>query len=220
MAGRGGLARVVVGNDIVDGGLAGVPSEQFLARTLSPEERALAERADDLPRFVWRLCAAKEAAYQILASADSRLPFSRRRFRVDPDAEEVHHDRGCVPVRWLESGPALACWGWQGSGVVACRLASVDEAEASAMALTPREAAGDRGSRAACKLGKWLLGVMLDVDPIDLEIRRPSRLLAHGRRVAGPPEPWLGGRRVPGVTISLAHDGRFVSCAVATSGRR
>jgi phosphopantetheinyl transferase (holo-ACP synthase) len=211
---------VIVGNDIVDRLAAGVPSERFVARVLTPTERALAAEAPDGTAFVWRLWAAKEAAYKVLARADGELPFAHRRFHVDPAAAVVRHERGQVTVRWAEDGAALVCWAWLGAdaGPLACRVATVEEAEAVPYALSTLEGAGDGASRAVRRLAKWLLATMLGREPDAFEIRRPER--PAPARGAGPPEVWLDGLRLEQVSLSLAHDGRFVSAAAGLRGAR
>jgi len=201
---------MIVGNDVVDRDRAGVPSSAFLARVLGAEERALAAQSSDLPALVWRLWAAKETAYKVLARDDWELPFAHRRFSVDLAAAVVSHERGRVTIRFAEEGPALTCWGWQGTGDAISRLATLEEAEAGGGELTPREGAGDRGSRAVRLLAKRALAETFDVDPAALEIVRPVR----DRNLVGPPEVWLRGAPLSTVSLSLAHDGRYVACAI------
>ena len=199
---------MIVGNDIVDLQLAGEPSPRFVARVLAPEERRAWACAAD----VWRRWAAKEAAFKALARRDSGLPFVHARFVVDTEAGLVVHPRGEVRVRWERHGAALGCVGWQGTGACLAAVATAGEAEAAAhgRVLGPREAAGVTGriSIAVRLLAKFLLCDHLACAWTDLEILRPG---------GGPPEVWLGGSPAPEVGISLAHDGRFVACAIGLS---
>jgi len=196
---------MVVGNDIVDLELMGAPSEGFIARVLAPEER----RAAPTATHVWRHWAAKEAAFKILARRDRRLPFVHARFVVDLEAGLVRHPRGEVRVRWEQHGAALGCVGWQGEGACATALAEVEEAEAVAIgrSLSAREACGVTGrlSVAVRLLAKRLLCQQLACRWTEVEILRPGD---------GPPEAWIRGNLAPDLGLSLAHDGRFVACAV------
>ena len=196
---------MIVGNDVVDLELMGEPSEGFVARVLAPEERRAPPTAAD----VWRLWAAKEAAFKILARRDRRLPFVHARFVVDVEAGLVRHPRGEVRVRWGQHGAALGCVGWQGAGACTTAVATAEEAEAAAagFTLSAREASGVTGllSVAVRLLAKNLLCRRLGRSWTDVELLRPG---------AGPPEVWLGGAPAPDIGISLAHDGRFVACAV------
>ena len=196
---------MIVGNDVVDLELMGEPSEGFVARVLAPEERRAPPTAAD----VWRLWAAKEAAFKILARRDRRLPFVHARFVVDVEAGLVRHPRGEVRVRWEQHGAALGCTGWQGAGECATAVATAEDAEAAAagFVLSAREACGVTGrlSVAVRLLAKRLLCEQLACHWTEVEILRPGD---------GPPEAWILGSLAPDLGLSLAHDGRFVACAV------
>jgi phosphopantetheinyl transferase (holo-ACP synthase) len=188
---------LIIGNDIVDLVEAGVPSPRFVARVLGPGERG----------HVWRRWAAKEAAYKVLARRLPDLPFAHARFVVDLEERVVRHPAGDVRVRWEQRAGAVACVGWQGSGDVLSASETIEEAEAGAAGpLGPREAARGRLSVAVRLLAKRLLCRRLGHEWASLEVARPQ---------GGPPEVWWRGARLPGVQISLSHDGRFVACAIA-----
>jgi phosphopantetheinyl transferase (holo-ACP synthase) len=193
-----------VGIDLVDLADAGTPSARFVARVLAPAERMLLERAADPVGLVWRLWAAKESAYKVLAAADPELPFAHRRFQVDLAAAAVEHDGQRVPVRWQLDAGCVACCA--GGGPAAVATASIDEAEALAVPLGARERAdGSRLSLAVRRLAKLVLRGLFGDD--DVEIVRPPR--------RGAPEVWRRGVRADGISLSLSHDGRYVGCAVA-----
>jgi phosphopantetheinyl transferase (holo-ACP synthase) len=193
-----------VGIDLVDLADAAAPSGRFVARVLAPAERALVEQAADPIGLIWRLWAAKESAYKVLAAADPELPFAHRRFRVDLAAGTVEHDGRTVPVRWQADGcGCVACCAGDGPSVIA--TATVDEAEALAVPLGARERVdGSRLSLAVRRLAKLVLRSLLGDE--EVEIVRPAR--------RGPPEVWRRGVRADGVSLSLSHDGRYVGCAV------
>jgi phosphopantetheinyl transferase (holo-ACP synthase) len=182
-----------VGNDVVDLADAGTPAPRFVARVLAPEERALVDRASDQPALVWRLWAAKEAAFKLWARADRRLVFTHRRFRVDPAAGAVEHDGRTVRVSWHDGPGYVGCCAFAG-------------AAPPRVAVTPIDRATDP-SQAVRRLAGRLLARLLGHD--DFEILRPA---------GGPPEVWRRGAPAPGVAVSLSHDGGFVGCAVAVEG--
>jgi hypothetical protein len=196
---------MIVGNDIVDLELAGEPSARFVARVLAAGER----RAPPTAAEVWRRWAAKEAAFKVLARRDRTLTFVHSRFVVDVEAGLVVHAGSEVRVRWDSHGGALGCIGWQGEGAWATAVATAEEAEATAAGSTlgSREASGVTGrlSVAVRLLAKRFLCERLGCSWTEVELLRPGD---------GPPEVWLGGTPAPDIGISLAHDGRFVACAV------
>jgi phosphopantetheinyl transferase (holo-ACP synthase) len=200
---------LAVGNDIVDLHDAGEPSARFLDRVLAPAERRSAQGAAG----VWRLWAAKEAAFKVLARAERTLPFTHRAFVVDLEAAVVRHPAGEVRVRWDTHPGAVSCVGWRGGGEPATSTATLDEVCAAPGTLGVEEARGVSGqlSIGVRLLCKRLLASRLGLEERDLEIRRPG-----GR----PPEVWRRGRRLGRVEISLAHDGRYLACAARLDGAR
>jgi phosphopantetheinyl transferase (holo-ACP synthase) len=184
---------VPVGNDIVDLADAGEPSPRFLARVLAPAERRRARDAT----AVWRLWAAKEAAYKLLARDGGALPFAHRLFAVDVDAGLVRHPRGEVRVRWQEpAAGAVGCVAWRGPDEPVSATADLAEVGGEPSA----------GVRLLCRR---LLAGRLGIDVAELEIVRPG---------GGPPASRRRGRPMPGVEISLSHDGRYVACAATIEG--
>jgi phosphopantetheinyl transferase (holo-ACP synthase) len=200
---------MLVGNDIVDLREAGTPSPRFVARVLAPEERAAARA----PADVWRRWSAKEAAFKALARRAPALPFAHRRFVVDVEAGVVRHPEGDVQVAWSAlDGEALSCVGWQGPGEVVGATAALDDVEAEAAAvgrsLSPREAAGivGRPSHGVRMLAKLTICEHLAIEWAEVEVLRPG---------GAAPQAWWRGARLPGIELSLSHDGRYVACAVA-----
>jgi phosphopantetheinyl transferase (holo-ACP synthase) len=191
----------MIGNDVVDLAEAGEPSPRFVARVLAPAEREVARAGG--AAAVWRLWAAKEAAYKALARRDPELPFAHARFVVDVEAGVVRHADAEVRVSWSERGRAIACVAHDG-GAVLVAVAAMREAEGAETV-----PAAERSSYAVRWLARRLLG-----EP-SIEVVRPDR--GPGRR-PGAPEVWRGGRRLDDIEISLSHDGEFVACAAVVAG--
>ena len=178
----------MIGNDIVDLADAGTPSPRFLARVLAPEERRHEAQ-------IWRLWAAKEAAYKLLVRDDASLPFAHRLFVVDLEARLVRHPSATVHVRWNGDERHVGCVAWR-------------DADTDVFAASEPRGDLDEPSASVRSLARRLLQVVLGRDDETIEILRSA---------SGPPEVWRGGRRDDGLSVSLSHDGRYVAAAI---GRR
>lgn len=212
----------VVGNDVVDLAEAGAPSLRFLGRVLSERERASLDRGDGVE--IWRLWAAKEAAFKVLARSRPRLVFAHARFVVELDAGDhgageragvVRHEEGCVPVRLREHAGAVECVAGPPHAARACERIETALRDGGLGdpwgAWAPHQLPA-LPSVAVRRLARRVAALRLGIDAAELEVRRAATV--RGGR-PGPPELWHRARRLERVTLSLSHHGDFVACAVA-----
>ncbi len=191
-----------VGNDVVDlahpDAQASVPDGAFARRVCTPRERAALATASEPRRALWRLWAAKEAAFKALSRRNAELSFRHAAFEVEDGA--VHHAGERLDATWFDEDDVVACVVARG----ARRLVHAGAQLASGS--TPAEE-----SWAARELARTLIGELLDVDPAAISVQRPP----FGRHPAGPPVAYIDDRPLQGVVLSLAHHGRRVACVVA-----
>jgi len=219
------VTRAFVGNDVVD--LADPRTrdrhddERFVARVLSEEERRTLAGAPDPATELWRLWAAKEAAYKVVSKLAGEPPvFVHAAFRVEwtggaarRRSGVVEHGEVRVPVEvtWddarvhavatspdVEAAPEVA--------VTEGGQAGLEELMAR---LTPREAdAVHSPASASVRLGaRGALARRMGVAEARLEIvcdpgvtgRRPPRVLLDGHPAAA--------------DVSLSHHGRWIAWA-------
>jgi 4'-phosphopantetheinyl transferase EntD len=206
-----------VGDDIVDLAAQPFPSARFVARVFSPFERRLLDRSPDPARTCWTLWAAKEAAFKVGRKLDPSLIFAHSRFEVRPERDawaaddrprrgRVVHANFAVAVRWMETDGFVHCVARFGDGRVAWAVKEWRSWRPRHV-LTAAEIRSSRGT-AESILARCLAHELLD----ELQAPRAVQLLRPGCS-DGPPRvsPCEGGW-----DVSLSHDGRFVSAAVAS----
>lgn len=200
------MAADPVGNDVVDLEWVGVAAPEFRARILGPGEPG--DR-------IWHRWAAKETAHKIWARDDWELPWTPWHFVVDLERGRVSRGGRMVQVAWTELAcGAISCWGSSGGTVLA--TAGTVAAEVGGAPLSGAEAPA-RLSQAVRRLAKRFAAEHLGLEEAALEVRRPVRDVG-GRAVVGPPELWWRGTPLQHTSLSLAHDGRFVGCALGVGG--
>lgn len=228
---RGDVVRFAVtsfvGNDLIDfaadhnRGRSG--QSRFLERALTPDERGRLARENAGDHGVALLWSAKEAAYKAARKRDPALVFAPRRWRVDVDslapgpgdrAGTVAIAPGALAeVRWQQGDGWLHCVALIGAspGVVDEAVArSIDVEAFGEFAQRERAGFSCRESGAVRNLAKRLLD---DHGIRGIEIvRNPGAQPAAHRRL--PPTVYAGESPLPGVDVSLSHDGRFVAAVV------
>jgi phosphopantetheine--protein transferase-like protein len=211
-----------IGNDIVDlaePGAAGKERDhRFMARVFTPAERARILEAMAPTLALWKAWTAKETAFKIVSKIRGRAAFVHRAFEVaTPAADEavVRFEDLVVRVRWETALDYIHCIGQLAARPEERRpLASVltgiahDGQPLNGM-LTPAERSSvySTASARARLLARRLM------ERWNLQEAEVLRLW----RAWGWSAPVLvqNGDRLPGLDVSLSHDGRFVAAALA-----
>lgn len=223
---------MLIGNDVVDIGAAGARDKagdrRFVDRVFRAEERRLINESPDPTLTLWRLWAAKEAAYKVARKLDPSLAFAHRDFAVDPASGVVVLGRRRVAFTSVQGdgyvhatalaagtdGPATA------AGALLSRVARLGEVPTAGPTPSPAELASCHSpeSVAVRALARDLLR---ECGVTGAEIVRPPGLPGDGSPSRPrPPLVLLSGQPVPGLDLSLSHDGRFVAAAVCRAGGR
>lgn len=208
-----------LGADVVDLAQAArspYVARRFAARVLSSRERARLGEADGAERGLWRYWAAKEAAFKLGCRLDPRMRFDHARFEVEGEGARgvVRHPELEAEVRWTEGEGWIHAVAFEAEP--AAWLAAVEAMEPLARevgSLAPVELASapHHDSRAARVLAHRLLAAL--GAPFDIALIRTAGPTA----VSGLDGAPLGDQAARSWGVSLSHDGRFVSAAVATS---
>jgi phosphopantetheinyl transferase len=202
---------------------------RFLARVLAEVERASVAASPDPDRVLWRLWAAKEAAFKAASKLRGAPPsFSHAAFLVDP-AETLSGD-GFGQVRWEDltlrvhwhelAGRVAAVawngrtedepieWGWGAAAEL--DPAPRDPLEALIVRLSERERAPihSRASALVRLAARTALAEALEV-----EEGRIAVVTREGPRGRMPPEVLLDGNPAP-ADVSLSHHGRWFAWAI------
>jgi phosphopantetheinyl transferase (holo-ACP synthase) len=191
-----------LGNDIVDltdpftVGKAG--DARFVRRVFATSEQGWIAASPDPDRALWRLWAAKEAAYKVARKSAPGLIFAHAQFEVLPDESRVVCGKASFPVQWDEQPGWIHCLAVSSSSppsLALCRW-RVDEL---APGQEPSEAVRGLATRLLAEAG-WAAATIV----------RPS---GQGGARPGAPEVWQAGGRLAHLDLSLSHDGRWVAVA-------
>jgi phosphopantetheinyl transferase (holo-ACP synthase) len=207
-----------VGDDVVDLAAQCLPSARFVGRVFTPFERRLLNHSHDPGRTCWMLWAAKEAAFKVAQKLDPDVVFAHVLFEVVPERHaaaaperallrgRVVHPDFEVSVGWTETDGFVHCVARFGDARVAYAVKD-RRLWTPRRSLTAAEIRSSRGT-AESVLARCLAHELLD----QLQAPRAVQLLRPGH-VGGPPRvsPCEGAW-----DISLSHDGRYVSAAVAS----
>lgn len=189
----------MVGNDVVDltddesGADACHP--RFDLRVFTDRERDALGRVGDLRAGRWRLWAAKESAYKVMAGLDPSTRFIPRRF-------EVHFggwDRGVVRYEGRELHIRFDEITGGVHAVCAPDLDTLDSIRTEVARRDPN----DDPSEAVRALARASLATELEVPPKGITISRGGR---------PPPLVTVAAQPIAGA-LSLSHHGRLVACA-------
>ncbi|MFZ4579463.1 MAG: 4'-phosphopantetheinyl transferase superfamily protein [Myxococcota bacterium] len=191
-----------LGNDIVDltdpftVGKSG--DARFVRRVFATSEQGWIAASPDPDRALWRLWAAKEAAYKAARKSAPDLVFAHAQFEVHPAEFRVVCGKASFPVQWDEQPGWIHCLA--ATSAAAAFLAQsrwqVDE-----LALGQKPSAAVRG------LATRLLA---EAGVTAATIVRPS---GQGGARSGAPEVWRAGSRLAHLDLTLSHDGRWVAVA-------
>ena len=199
---------------------------RFVGRILHASEAAAIASDPDPDRALWRLWAAKEAAFKVVSKAEGTPPpFVHADFRVDGD--RVRWREREVPVRLEQRGEAVVAVAWEaGSEPSGVRW---DVAEAGAVDPDPaldlaalvrrhlheaeRPPVHSRPSALVRLAARGALAEALGVTEGRLAVVCPG-----GPAGRVPPVAHLDGERCP-ADVSLSHHGRFLAWAVRVAGR-
>jgi phosphopantetheine--protein transferase-like protein len=222
-----------VGIDVVDLGdprcVDKARDARFLGRVLAPEERSAVLASTRPDTLLWRLWAAKEAAYKVVSKLrGAPPPFVHAAFRVDPPDASATDGYGqvrwgdlTVHVRWHElrgrvgalawnghPGGESVEWGWGAASEL--DPAPHDPLEALLTRLTEREGAAvhSRPSALVRLVARRALARALGA-----EERRLAVICGEGPKGRMPPEALLDGRPAP-ADVSLSHHGRWLAWAI------
>ncbi len=212
-----------VGNDLIDFAAdhnrGRAHQTRILERVLSvgERERMAPENAGDHGfALFW---SAKEAAYKAAVKSDPALVFAPRRWQVEVDSLApwqgdregvvVLDQTTRVPVRWQQGDSWLHCIALLGEppAIVEQAVAVSTAVEAHGeFSAAERQGFTSPDSAAVRHLAKRLLQ-RHGID--EIEVRRAT----SGRGLL-PPAVYRDGARLPGIDLSLSHDGRFVAAVV------
>jgi phosphopantetheinyl transferase len=232
-AGQGSARQGFVGVDVVDlhdpRCLGKEDDARFLARVLAGPERDALAAAPDPARVLWRLWAAKEAAFKVITKLRGTAPpFVHAAFRVEPAGTRAGDGFGAVRweeltvrLHWHELGDRVGAiawdgpadheaveWGW--GAEVELDPAPREPLESLLLRLTERERAPvhSRGSALVRLVARGKLAEALQADE-----RRIAVVTREGPRGRMPPEVLLDGRAAP-ADVSLSHHGRWIAWAI------
>lgn len=199
---------------------------RFVERILHASEAAAVASDPDPDRALWRLWAAKEAAFKVVSKTEGAPPpFVHAAFRMDGDL--VRWRAREVPVRLEERGEALVVVAWEAeSGDLDVRW---DVAEAGAVDPDPgldldalvrrhlheaeRPPVHSRPSALVRLAARRALAEALAAPEARVAVVCPG-----GPAGRVPPVAHLDGQRAP-ADVSLSHHGRYLAWAVRVSGR-
>jgi phosphopantetheine--protein transferase-like protein len=209
--------------------------QRFLDRILAESEREQLSAANDRAVKLWRLWAAKEAAYKVISKVKGAPPpFVHASFRVDssdPGAAEefgtVSWEDVAVRVHWHEEkgrvgavawngvvGDEPVMWGWGA-------LTELDPAPQVTFdelleRLTERERrpVHSRGSALVRLAARAALASALRVDEARVQV-----VCGEGPKGRVPPEVLLDDEAAD-VDVSLSHHGRWLAWALRMDGAK
>ena len=208
---------------------------RFLARVLAEPERDAVGIGPDPDRVLWRLWAAKEAAFKVITKLrGAPPPFVHASFRVEPAGTrsgdgfgEVRWEELAVRVHWHElgdrigaiawngpAGPEPIEWGW--GAAIELDPAPHEPLETLILRLDEQERAPvhSRGSALVRLAARAALAGALGAE--QGRIRVINRAGPKGRT---PPEATLDGRPAP-ADVSLSHHGRWIAWALRLAEQR
>jgi len=215
------MTSLYVGNDIVDltlkDNIGKSHDYRFLNRVFTASEQNFLNQSTNKDASLWKMWAAKEAAYKILKKCDPDLIFSHLKFVVTAQECQTrgmvkHHDK-VISVRWEENADWVHCIAHMQSEDCPYRhfvwqVSSLAEHVSSKIPFSSRESASiySSASRSVRVQTKKLL------QKLGLEQVEIVRELLKNK--FGPPFIMDSGHKNEDCDISMSHDGNFVASAI------
>ncbi|HCR03738.1 MAG TPA: hypothetical protein DIU18_00970 [Gemmatimonadetes bacterium] len=212
-----------------------VHDARFLTRVLNDVEQGALAAAPDPVATLWRLWAAKEAAFKVVSKVCGAPPaFVHAAFRVDLPGPQSRSSLGKVEweglsvfVSWHEMPGRIAALAW--NGVAACgppewawgAAADIDPEPTAPMdilleKLSERERppVHSRNSALVRLAARAALARALGIDEARIEV-----VCGEGPKGHVPPEALIDGRAAP-VDVSFSHHGKWLAWAIRPTGPR
>jgi phosphopantetheinyl transferase (holo-ACP synthase) len=202
---------------------------RFLARVLADGERDAVAAATDAASVLWRLWAAKEAAFKVVSKLrGAPPPFAHAAFRVDPAGTRSGDGFGhvvwedvTVRVHWHEMADRVGAiawdgpaedepieWGWGAASEIDPAPGEPLETLVLRLSEGERGPVHSRGSALVRLAARAALASALDADE-----KRIAVVSREGPKGRMPPEALLDGRAAP-ADVSLSHHGRWIAWAI------
>jgi phosphopantetheinyl transferase len=203
--------------------------ERFTSRVLSDTEMGALAVADDANITLWRLWAAKEAAYKVVSKVrGAPPPFVHASFEVEPPGTfskdsfgRVRWEELRVIVHWHQEPGRIAAPAWDGAATdvpVEWAWGAVDDLdpapkepmESLLTRLTEREQRPihSRASAIVRIAARSALARGLGAEESRIEV-----VCGEGPKGRVPPEALLDGRAAP-ADVSLSHHGKWLAWAI------
>ncbi len=232
----------LVGNDIVDLRKAeSAPSSRFIHRVFSEKERARISATSKPVHLIWKYWAAKEAAFKVVRKISSSVIFAHSKFEVSDSKFKVSDNKlevngwGHVDYEGLR---LLVLWRYGPNWIHSLALtdASVSkqvhwrEIKKSEFLqnrwdgdCSATESPAKQPAKPQTESQMVRSFALREINPNNNDVRRPrspckgsqfsiSREELDGRRL--PPCVMQADSIVPGIDISLSHDGDYIAFAL------
>lgn len=183
------------------------PSLRFIQRVCDASEVHCVFSTPDWLETLWKLWAAKEAAYKAIVKRYPDTPFVHRDFKVDVETRTVQYREFLIHVRWQKYKHSIHCLAVFGDGEETLQWVKWKALRLRNWEMNPGE--DSRRSRAIA------LDLLSDLTPggerqdEQVEIKR----ITHPNRQS-PPRFYRGTHPLEDFDLSLSHDGRYISAAV------
>ncbi|MSR36645.1 MAG: 4-phosphopantetheinyl transferase family protein [Gemmatimonadetes bacterium] len=202
---------------------------RFLKRILDDTEQGALAVAAEPDMTLWRLWAAKEAAYKVISKMRGTPPaFVHASFRVEPPGTfskegfgQVKWEDLSVVVHWHQKPGRIAALAWNGLATgeplewAWGAAAELDPDPTAAMEVLvtrlserERRPVHSRNSALVRLAARAALADLLEVDEARVEV-----VCGEGPKGRMPPEALLDGRAAP-ADVSLSHHGQWLAWAV------
>jgi hypothetical protein len=201
--------------------------ERFIGRILGGAERDRLERSEDRATVLWRLWAAKEAAFKVATKVRGAAPpFVHAAFRVEPvDATPgfgfVEWEDQRIRVHWHQepgrvgvvgwngiADPEAIEWGWGPDAALDPEPGSALEPLLERLTERERRPVHSRGSALVRLAARAAAAVALAVEESRVEV-----VSGEGPKGRTPPHVLLDGEVAP-LDVSLSHHGRWLAWAI------
>jgi phosphopantetheinyl transferase (holo-ACP synthase) len=228
---------MLLGNDVVDRKENGAEGKhldlRFVRRVFTAGESGCIQNSHDPSLALWMIWAAKESLFKVMRKLDPDVVFAHKDFPLTKESlsqiSRASPRSGSLSAKALHQDLDFALlWDWSPE-FVHC-LAGYSGREGFCAQTLDRGAlvrVETLGNREGCLSARELESVH-SVESREVRLLAKALLETHRmrnvelvrRRSASsfsPPELLQNGKPVPGIDLSLSHDGRFVAAAVSTN---